>query len=195
LACRCYCAKTRTKHENLLVLYVVVKAGNRAQPLRPRPERNLIDDADLVLSPIGRRRLCERPTAQHSFCLWPLLVPPALTLVFIPIHCPARKFFRAPTRSMHQAADMIAVVIDSELLADQLGNARGGPQTDPVAPSRRPLESRRTRLFRARLSSLQERPGEKRTLRACGPPLRRVLRQRITELALQPIRRHTSLRE
>src|SRR2546429_8453658 len=44
-----------------------------------------------------------------------------------------------------------------------------------------------TTLFRS--------PGEKRTFKAFAPPRRRASRQRITELALDLIRRPTSLRE
>jgi hypothetical protein len=45
------------------------------------------------------------------------------------------------------------------------------------------------------LPSFQGRPGEKRTFKAFLPPRRQASRQRITELALDPIRRPTSLRE
>ena len=60
-----------------------------------------------------------------------------------------------------------------------------------VAPCRRIRSSKRQRAE----TSLCGRPGEDRTFRALSPPPRRMSRQRITELAAQPMRRATSLSE
>jgi hypothetical protein len=43
---------------------------------------------------------------------------------------------------MHQTPDVIAMVLDSELVPDQFRNAGGGPQIRPVAVHHRPLQKK-----------------------------------------------------
>src|SRR2546426_6615609 len=57
-----------------------------------------------------------------------------------------------------------------------------------------PLSSSFTRRRCCVLVSFGGRPGEKRTFNALAPPLRRRLRQRMTELAAHPISRATAFR-
>jgi hypothetical protein len=66
-----------------------------------------------------------------------------------------------PSQAVHQPTDMIAVIADSELPGDHLGNAGHGPQIGWVAMCDRSFG----------------------TFRAFLPPRRRASRQRITELA------------
>ena len=43
---------------------------------------------------------------------------------------------------MHQASDLIAVVLDPELVTDQFGNAGGGPEIGSVAMHHWPLQQK-----------------------------------------------------
>jgi hypothetical protein len=49
-------------------------------------------------------------------------------------------FLMTPLQTMHQPPNVIGVVVDPELLLDEQGNTRRGPQVRVVAASHRPFQ-------------------------------------------------------
>ena len=146
-------------------------------------------------SRIRRQIRYGRPTAQRFFYLGPVPLFPAFNFFFIPLQCASLGFLRGPFQAVHPATYVGTVISDSELPLDDLSNADRGPEIRAVAMGHRSLSRKRTKRFRCVAVSFQGRPGEKRTRNAFAPPRRRALRHRITELALHPMRRPTSLRK
>src|SRR5207249_8383147 len=83
-------------------------------------------------SPIRRQIRCGRPAAQRFFYPGPLLFLPALDLCIFPLQGAPLGFLRTPFQAVHQPTDMIAVIADSELPLNHLGNAGRGPQIGSV---------------------------------------------------------------
>jgi hypothetical protein len=67
-----------------------------------------------------------------------------------------------PLQTMHQPPHVIGVVVDSELLVDEQGDARRCPQVRPVAASHWPFEqqlNQALQLFRPQLRRSPWRSG------------------------------------
>lgn len=79
-----------------------------------------------------RRKRCGRPAAQRFFYPRPVLFLPALDLCFFPLQGAALRFLGAPLQAVHQPTDMSAVIANSKLATDHLGNASRGPQIGPI---------------------------------------------------------------
>src|ERR1035437_3355478 len=65
---------------------------------------------------------------------------PAFDLFLIALQRTPFRLLRSPAQAVHQAANMVRVIADSELTLDQLGNAGRGPQIGSVALRHRSLE-------------------------------------------------------
>ncbi len=100
------------------------------------------------------------------------LFVPACNRFFIPLHGPPFWLLRTPFQTVHQTADMVAVMLNSILTLDQFGNASGGPQIGSIAVRQRSLQKQMTRPFRRTWLSFKGRPEEYRTRKAFSPPLR-----------------------
>jgi carbamate kinase len=86
---------------------------------------------------------------------------PAFDLSFVPFQSAPFRFLRSSAQAVHQAANMVRVIANSELTLDHLGNAGRGPQIGSVSLRHRPLEQQAAQTLS--LASFKGRPGEKRT--------------------------------
>src|SRR5664280_2021000 len=80
------------------------------------------------------------PSRAAFFYARPFLFFPAFDLFFIALQRTPFRLLRSPAQAVHQAANMVRVIADSELTLDQLGNAGRGPQIGSVALRHRSLE-------------------------------------------------------
>ncbi len=80
------------------------------------------------------------PSRAAFFYARPVLLFPAFDGFLVPLQSPPFRFLHAPTQTVQQAADMIAMIFDSELAADQFGNAGRSPQIGAPAMRRGSLE-------------------------------------------------------
>jgi len=149
----------------------------------------------IIRKPDSSAKTMWAPSLVAFFYTRPLFLFPALDLFFVVLQSASFGLLRSPTKVMHQATDVIWAIAHAKLALDQRGNACGGPQISAKPCTSGPLSSRRTSFFRCVVASCSGRPGEERTCNASSPPCRRASRQHITELALHPIRRPTSLSE
>ena len=72
----------------------------------------------------------------------PIFLLPALDGVLIPLQGTSFGFLRVPVQTVHQTSDVIAVILDSELVPDQFCNPRGRPKISPVAVHHRSLQKK-----------------------------------------------------
>ena len=94
----------------------------------------------MSIKPDSSAKTMWAPSRAAFFYARPVLLLPALDLVFIPLHSAPFRFLHAPSEAVQQTADMIAVILDRELAADQFGNAGRGPQIGSPAMRRGSLE-------------------------------------------------------
>src|ERR1035437_3498658 len=85
---------------------------------------------------------------------------PALDGFFIPFQGSPLRLLRTPLQAVHQAPDMVAVIVNAELSPDQFRNARRGPQIGPVALRERPFQKQLLQAFSLRGAQL-ERPSRR----------------------------------
>ena len=80
---------------------------------------------------------------------------PVLDGVLIPFQGASFWFLRAPVQTVHQTSDVIAVILDSELVPDQFRNPRSGPKISPVAVHHRSLQKKADQTSSLRPVQLQ----------------------------------------
>jgi len=95
---------------------------------------------ELAGSPIHRERRDGHPTLRRLFSTRPLLLFPPFDLVLIALQRSPLGLLWRPSHAMHQAPDMVRVVVHTKLALNHLGDARRGPQIGAVALRHRSLE-------------------------------------------------------
>ena len=76
---------------------------------------------------IHRQKLYGRPTARRFFYSRPILPFPARDGCLIALDGAGLWLLMAPVEAVHEATDMVAVIVHPKLLLDQFGNAGGRP--------------------------------------------------------------------
>ena len=74
-------------------------------------------------NPIRQRKLGRHPAAQRFFYSRPIFLLPAHDGVLIPLQGAPFRYLRTPLQTVHQPSNVIAVVLDAELAANQFRNA------------------------------------------------------------------------
>jgi hypothetical protein len=120
--------------------------GNFVAPIDMTMNRSLPDRSpglgDMGNGEIRTRRqtLCGRPAERLFFYPRPLSAFPLLDRLVVALDRAPFGFLMTPLQTMHQPPNVIGVVVDSELLVDEQGDARRRPQVCAVAASHRPFE-------------------------------------------------------
>ncbi len=58
----------------------------------------------------------------------PVLLYPALDLLFVPLHCPSLRLLRTPSHRPQYSPDMVDMIADAKTGVDQLGHSRACPE-------------------------------------------------------------------
>src|ERR1700722_10922380 len=97
--------------------------------------------------PDSSAKTMRAPNRAAFFYRWPVFLFPACNGFFIPLQGPPFWLPGTPFQTVHQTADMIAVMLNSILTLDQFDNASGGPQIGSIAVRQRSLQKQMTRPF------------------------------------------------
>jgi hypothetical protein len=76
------------------------------------------------------------PSHSEFFYPRPLGLDPLADLLLIALTSPALRLLRRPAKLVHEASDMIGVVVDVERALDHLGDARRCPEVGGIVQKR-----------------------------------------------------------
>src|ERR1700688_1131534 len=94
------------------------------------------------------------PNRAAFFYPRPVFLFPACNRFFIPLQGPPFWLLGTPFQTVHQTADMVAVILNSKLTLDQFGNASGSPQIGSIAVRQRSLQKQIDQAFSSDLVQL-----------------------------------------
>jgi hypothetical protein len=121
------------------------------------------------------------------------LALPLFDLLLVALKRPAFRLLATEAQIMQEPCDMTAMEPHATVLLDELSYAPARPQLGAKAIGHRPFEQQFHDLFALRLRQAGRSTRGETNLQ--GLIAAHAPRQRITELAAQPTRRPTSLRE
>jgi hypothetical protein len=109
------------------------------------------------------------PSRAAFFYARPVLLFPAFDGRLIPLQSAPFRFLHAPPQAMQQTADVIPMVLDLKLAANEFGNAGRGPQIRPPAMRGCPLEKHPDQTLTLGLSQLPGTARRKTHLESLRP--------------------------